>query len=559
MTSLGGKADRAGVAHRDALDAVVEGCPPVPSAGELASILLAELPDVIMVVDRDLTLTYTNEYTAELLGYDDPRQLVGRPAADFFRYPEELFRGQRLTLAAGLKEYRTVLITAAGRDLPVSWNARPLYVAGRLAGAWGVARDLRETERLQGELGTRNSLLESLLDASRTLSRPTERHEVHAHAWAAASRIFGADRGSLWLPQQPGQLEPAGWWGAGTEPAGLSVGLGEVSAFTLAYEYGDTHLLSDAAVSRLVPAGIAAALGVASAVFIGLKANAPLGVLVVGFKAPRQFGELDSAMGRFLGNEVAHALVRAGQFAAERAVAERLRELDRMKEDFTALISHELRAPLQLVSSSARRLAEHPEVIPKADRCTLLRVIADEARRLSSLVDDLRDLTQIRQGMLRCRFVRTSLRQVVESAVAEARMAYTGVRVALDADRALDAPLLLDPQRIRQVLLNLLTNAERHSPPDGTITVRVHTTSTGVEVRVEDEGPGIPADQRLAIRAWRVKGEERPGGGLGIGLFVCDALVDAHGGTLEIGDAPHGGAAVTVRLPGYGQRSQARP
>jgi len=233
---------------------------------------------------------------------------------------------------------------------------------------------------------------------------------------------------------------------------------------------------------------------------------------------------------------------------------EELARANRLKDDFLAAISHELRTPLTSVLGYAE-LLEHklaslalPERLQKAPRH-----IANNARMLESLIDNLMDLALVSNGEIRYFFAPDSLNRVVEAAidVITPQAGEKDIRVRAELDEKLP-PVRMDPQRIEQVIWNLLSNAVKFSETGSDIIVRTARADGELRVSVEDRGPGIdPCDHELIFEVFRQAqgGLRRPHGGVGIGLALAKRFVEAHGGHIEVASEPGRGSIFSFALP----------
>jgi two-component system OmpR family sensor kinase len=231
----------------------------------------------------------------------------------------------------------------------------------------------------------------------------------------------------------------------------------------------------------------------------------------------------------------------------ERAFAERRASEARLRR-FVADASHELRTPLTSVRGYAELFRRGAASRPEDLRLAMERIEA-EADRMGVLVDDLLLLARLDQG-------RPLDRQPVDL-VPLVRELGEDAR-ATDPSRPLrvvtDGPVVVegDPLRLRQIVGNLLTNARVHTPPGTPVEVRVDVADATGVIEVEDEGPGVPPDDRERIfeRFYRADASRaRSSGGTGLGLSIVASLVDAHGGRIGVGEAPRGGAVFRVELP----------
>ena len=231
--------------------------------------------------------------------------------------------------------------------------------------------------------------------------------------------------------------------------------------------------------------------------------------------------------------------------AAEAARVVALQELDEARSGLLRSVSHDLRTPLAVIQAVATDLRSGT-AYDDSTRDELLGLVGTEAERLDRIVANLLSLSRIEAGTLQPDRQAVDLGELVTSSAERMERVLEGLAVTLDI--APDLPLVpADYSQVDQVVTNLLENAARHSTPGAPIEVTVAERETALVVTVADHGPGIPADRRDEVfEPFRSGG---PGSGSGVGLAICRAIVEAHGGTISAGDAPGGGAAVRFSLP----------
>jgi signal transduction histidine kinase len=185
-----------------------------------------------------------------------------------------------------------------------------------------------------------------------------------------------------------------------------------------------------------------------------------------------------------------------------------------------------------------------------AEPVDYLPALHEQVRTLSGLVDDLFELARIDSGALTLELQRTQLGQVVFACLRGVEAEARARGVALDASVDPHAEATFEPAKIERVLLNLLTNALRHTPDDGSIVVLVEPDTTEVRVTVEDTGEGLSPEstRRMFERFWRADAA-RSSRGAGLGLAIARGLVEAHGGHIWAESRPGGGARVSFTLP----------
>jgi signal transduction histidine kinase len=237
-----------------------------------------------------------------------------------------------------------------------------------------------------------------------------------------------------------------------------------------------------------------------------------------------------------------------------RTANERLRELDRMKDDFISTVTHELRTPLTSIRAFSEMLHEDPEIGEK-DRMRFLGIIVGEAERLSRLINQILDLAKLESGRADWTSVEVDLAQVIREAGEALSQLYKdrGVDLTLEISESLPG-VQADRDRLMQVMINLLSNAVKFVPAGtGKVTVGAGKTATEVRVVVADNGPGIqPADREVIFEKFRQGGQDvltdKPQG-TGLGLPISRQIVEYFGGRLWLESPPAGGATFVFTLP----------
>jgi two-component system sensor histidine kinase KdpD len=228
-------------------------------------------------------------------------------------------------------------------------------------------------------------------------------------------------------------------------------------------------------------------------------------------------------------------------------------ETERLRNDLLSTVSHDLRTPLASITGAAGVLLEKSAPLDEEERRELLETVKEESERLNRLVGNLLDLTRIESGNLRIRKEWVPIEEVVHSAIGRLSERLADHRVLTELPEAvLLAPI--DPVLIEQVLVNLLENAAKYSPARSTITVRAEAAQDAVVCEVMDEGRGIPhgEEQKIFEKFYRVA-DGRRAEGAGLGLTVCQAILRAHGGTIQAENRREGGALFRFSLPITGE------
>jgi signal transduction histidine kinase len=241
------------------------------------------------------------------------------------------------------------------------------------------------------------------------------------------------------------------------------------------------------------------------------------------------------------------------------AMAERLETSDRMRREMEAArrhlfaaISHDLRTPLASIRAMVEALNDG--VVTDAETTQrYVRTVLGEVHRLSGLIDDLFELSRLDAGALTLQIEPGSLHDLVSDTLEamQVQAAEKGLRLRGEVAEDLP-PVLMDMARIQRVLLNLVQNAIRHTPPDGTILLEAEEEPTTVRVDVVDSGEGVAPEDLPHIFERFYRGEKsrvRGQGGTGLGLAIAQGLVEAHGGRIWAQSAPGQGARFSFVLP----------
>ena len=312
---------------------------------------------------------------------------------------------------------------------------------------------------------------------------------------------------------------------------------------------GDTR---DTAI--LVAAGLIAGLTGALLLFVGL---------ITSMRRPLE--ELVAAAGRLAGgdrsarvevgglSETATLGTAFNEMAAELELeASERDQLDRMKDEFVLTASHELRSPLTSVQGFAELLMmDRDSLSPR--QVETVEIILDNCRHLVRLLNDLLDLARSDAGRLTIRPQPTRIGPLVEDVVRTMRAQTDQAGQSLTEQIDPELPLVeVEPDRIRQILVNLVTNAHEYSPENASISVAARVAGAAVQIDVKDDGPGIPPQQAEHIFERFVRGdagETQRVGGTGLGLAISKSLIELHGGSISVDSEVGRGSTFTVILP----------
>jgi two-component system sensor histidine kinase KdpD len=287
----------------------------------------------------------------------------------------------------------------------------------------------------------------------------------------------------------------------------------------------------------------------ATALYVPLRgARAVVGVMAV---LPTGARPIDSAEQKVLidlfANQTALAIERTlSHNAAEASRVEM--QTEQMRSALLSAVSHDLRTPLASITGAASTLRQQGERLPAETRHELLESISEEAERLGRLVSNLLDMTRFESGGVELRRDLYPLEEIAGAALQrlDGQLQGRDVTVQLPDNLAL---VYVDDVLVGQVFTNLLENAAKYTPPGSPIEIAAREQGQAVQVEVRDHGPGFKSgeEERIFEKFYR----SRTGGarGAGLGLAICRAVVEAHGGSIEAWNHPQGGAVFRFRLP----------
>jgi len=553
--------------------------------------LLEAAPDAIVVAHPDGRIVLVNAQAEALFGYARA-ELVGEPVevlvperaraahgphrARFAAAPATRPMGAGLSLTARRKD---------GSEAPVEISLSPIEVGGEALVAaavrdvtWRKAAESERTRLLQRERAARAAAeraaarterlqaLTAALSDARTPAHVATLTLDHGRAAAGALEGFVAlvsdDGGELeMLPRAGHETEPLAPWQhfplAAAIPAAEAVRTRRPvlldSRAALAARFPDfaaTRAHSGHHARAAVP------------LVVGDRA---IGVLALSFDRPRSFGADDRELLLAMAGQCAQALERTQLAEAERRARE---AAERLKDEFVANVSHDLRTPVTAIKASVGVvLANEPPGFP----APLHRMLVNAdlaADRLEALVSDLLELTRLQAGRVPFAPERQDLRALARRAAAAVEpLAQTrGQHLELRLPRGpVRAPV--DAGRLERAVLNLLSNAHKYGRAGGLIRLTLERRPGEAVFTVADDGPGIPeADRERVFERFYRSGAVGPGAapGSGLGLAIARAMVELHGGRVSLEDTPDGGATFRIVLPapradGPGCRSGAAP
>lgn len=255
------------------------------------------------------------------------------------------------------------------------------------------------------------------------------------------------------------------------------------------------------------------------------------------------------ASGAPLRNELGHV---AGAIVAFQDIS-RLREVDRLKDEFVSIVSHELRTPLTSIRGSVQLVLDEPGSVPHLEHQQLLQIALNNCERLVRIINDMLDVAKIESGNITLKLKPVNVVEIVRQSIQVVEGPARLAQVTLDARLpARLRPVMVDPDRIVQALVNLLSNAVKFAPQGSTVTITATGSDTIVTLTVADQGEGIAPENlhRLFKKFQQVdSSSSRRKGGTGLGLAITKALVEQHGGRIFVDSEINKGTRFSFTLP----------
>ncbi|HEY7520331.1 MAG TPA: PAS domain-containing protein [Methylomirabilota bacterium] len=550
--------------HLAVLSEVGQGQRPRPASDAFLERVIASSHDCIKVLDLEGRLISMSPGGRRLLEIEDLTPFIGRPwldlwtGGDYRRAADAIERARR----GEAVRFEGFGVTPAGTPRWWETSLAPINGPdGRPERLLAVSRDVSDRVRAEQErmfLHRSTEYLASSLDFDSTV-----------HMIARVAVPFLADFCFLDLVED-GVVRRVAWFHG--DPASRA-GFDEVvryvpPASALAHPVAGTlaeskaRLVSDvtddwvdAVATSADHARFMRSLGMRSVMTVPLTdaRNLTSGVLTLGTaQSGRRYEAHHLALAEQLALRAELAIQNSRLFEASRRAQELAEQASRSKDEFLAMLAHELRNPLAAIVNGVAMLDRLGSVIAEARQaCGIIR---RQSEHLAGLIDDLLDVARIGQGKLELHLAPVDLRVVVEGALEAERhrldARHQHIDVALPAE-----PLLVrgDAVRLRQIAANLLSNASKYTPTGGLVTVTLGREGGAASLSVRDNGIGIPTEKLGAIFDLFTQLGAPPGrreGGLGIGLTLVKRLTDVHGGTVVALSAGSGkGSEFVVRMP----------
>jgi PAS domain S-box-containing protein len=535
----------------------------------LLAAIVESSDDAIVSKSLDGIIQSWNAGASRIFGYS-AAEAIGSPVTLII--PPELHAEEaqilgKLSRGERIDHFDTIRLTKDGRRIPVSLTVSPIRDSeGVIVGASKVARDISERRRAETALQDSERLLAAealalarLSYASTRLWRSHSLEQGLDEMLRTVIELVGADKGHVQLLNESGDvLSIVSHQGFEQDFLDFfrEVSADNDSACGRALRLSEQVIIADVETDAPYEPfrNMARAANYRSVIATPLMEidGTPLGMVSTHFRSVHRPTEQELRRLDLYCRQASDFIQRFRLEQTLRKSEEALREADRRKDEFLALLAHELRnplAPIRYALATTRKAGRTAEQQRRAEE-----IIERQVAHMSRLLDDLLDISRITRGTLELKKSQTELTVVIGTAIEAARPMLDAKRHALSLDLPKEAVrLAADPVRLAQVFSNLLINAAKYTDPGGQIQLRAVQEKGSVVVTVRDNGIGISAD--MMPRLFELFSQahtalDRSEGGLGVGLALVRGLVALHGGKVQArSEGPGRGSEFIVRLP----------
>jgi PAS domain S-box-containing protein len=490
---------------------------------EWFEVTLASIGDGVITVDVDGNVTMLNTMAEQLTGWKSA-DAKGQPLKDVFQIVNEdthaeaenpALRAIKEGVILGLANH-TLLITRDGREISIDDSGAPIRSGGKTLGAVLVFRDI--TERRRAEQA--RALLAGIVDSSEDAIISKSLNGIITSWNQAAERMFG------WTSEE-------------------AVGQSIIMIIPPELRQEETMILGQLRQGQRLEH-----FETIRATKDGRRLNISLTVSPIRNKDGRIIGA--SKIARDITDRVRAEEERTMLLSSERAARERAEAASRAKDEFVAMISHEIRSPLNAILGWSQMLRQGS--LDQPGTANALESIERNARAQAQLVSDLLDISRVITGKLSINARPVDITNSLDSALDSIRPAAEAKQIQLEVERERYATVITgDADRLQQVFWNLLSNAVKFTPRGGRVTVRVFRTESQLELSVSDSGTGIRPDFLPLIFNRFTQADTttaRQHAGLGLGLSIVRHIIELHGGTVTAESEGVGkGATFRIMLP----------
>lgn len=460
------------------------------------------------------------------------------------RLPEEDMIISNLRAGRRIEHFQTIRLTNTGRQLYVSLSVSPIKNAeGQVVGASKIARDITHQKEAEDEIRKYNEQLQLINAVGRAISAHLDVKTILEKVTDTTTRLSRAAIGAFYFnhSEPTGNSQPMEYIAGGKQfplPADAELlritfeGRRILRLDDITRESGQRQ--ASPADKAADPIHITSFLGVPVASATG---NV-IGGLFFGHPQPGWFTDEHENLVAAIASQASVALDNAKLY-------EEVRHLNNKKDEFISLASHELKTPLTTMNGFLQLAEKNPamaqDLIPK---------IRKQVGRLSAIIADLLDISKIHAGKLEFHFSTVNLQSLIRECLETVKPFATGFQIETEIPTT-DIDVVVDAQKLSQVIINLLTNAIKYSKPGTTITLSCTRLGDQVRISVQDQGMGIAPQHlnRIFNRFYRISKSSSTAEGMGLGLYISQEIVAGHNGRIWAESEEGKGSVFHVDFP----------
>jgi len=530
--------------------------------------------NAVFITDLDGTIQYANPAFEKVYGYS-PEEAIGKTPRILKSglIPDEQYKHFWATLlSGGTVSGELVNKSKDGRLIPIAGTNSPILdETGKTIGFLAVHQDITERKQSEQALQRRNTYLAASSEIGRLVTSTLDLNTIFTRTVSLISERFGFYFAAIYIIEETGfnaRLQEAkGEAGEKMKAQKFSTVVGSPSIVGKVAESGESMLVNNTDMEPLFQPN-PLLLDTQAEVAIPLRVGSRIvGVIDIQSTQENAFTQDDISVLQSLADQVAVAIDNARSYELSQQLIKDLREVDQLKSQFLANMSHELRTPLNSIIGFSRVIIKGIDGPVTEMQNQDLTAIYNSGQHLLGLINDILDLARIEAGKMELNFEEVHLSEMVNSVMSTAKGLVKEKPIQLIARVPADMPTVRgDTMRVRQVLINLLSNASKFTD-EGTITVETHaqkgpTGKLEALINVVDTGPGISFEgQEKLFKAFsQVDGSAtRKSGGSGLGLSICANLVQLHGGRISVHSEEGKGSTFWFTLPLYNQPTEVIP
>ena len=506
-------------------------------------------PDGIYYASLDGKLTYANPALIRMLGYNRQSEVIGKDiGSSFWKDPEEREQLDRERQEKGVvKNYLADMKRADGSIIQFSISTTfTRDEEGNIVGVEGILRDITETTLAKQELMKRNQELETLRQIGVTLNSTLSLEELKQLITNLAVKYTKAKECFVFTFReiQSGFNLQAVFKDKQDNLKNISlVQISEPHIYEISSSMDDADRYENLSNYIMLPLEIG---------------TDRLGVMLLFAGKDDPFVEVDVNFLTTFASHACLALFNSMLFEYQMQRAERYRAEDQAKTEFLNVLSHELRTPLMGILGYTEVLKLKGEGVFDESMIRIVDSTRNMGERMLSLTNQLLDMAKISTGKIALMSGDLSLQQLVNDVVLEMVPLANEKNIQIDISKMKSATVFADRDRLMQVLVNLLTNAMKFSPQNGTVTIDATEDENGKNIllSVHDQGPGIPKEEQEAIFVKFYRSSDISSGGIGLGLSIAKQLMELMGGAVTLSSTLGEGSVFTMVIPKHPKKKK---